>query len=180
MLFLSSPAEHQVFCMPWACSSPMISWGLISVSCHWASLSAGRWGRGRAARGRAPAPTMSRAAPPCRAARCPPRRWGARLLMTALWARSPTSWWSHGLTCTSVKSAAPWAIPAPEVSLGGQVGGCLWWGEKGEVCVGHWRWCLYCHSWDSFSIAPGAAGCAFSLCHPCPIPLLFFLMACPK
>lgn len=81
----------------------------------------------------------SRAVPLYRAAHCPQRRWGARLLTTAHWARSPTSWWSLGLICTSVKSAALWAIPAPEVSLR-QMGKHLrWWQgrEKMEVCVGH-------------------------------------------
>jgi len=34
------------------------------------------------------------------------------------------------------------------------------------------RWCL--HSQHAFCTAPATAGCAFSLCYPCLIPLLFF------
>lgn len=148
---------------------------LFHVTGHICLLSAGLWGREKVAPERAPVPTTCRAARPWRAARCPRRRWGARLLTTARWARSPTSWWSHGLICTSVKSAAPWAIPAPEVSLG-QVGGTLWGRVKMEPCVGHspasWGQVVPIAAFMVHLFCSSAmAGCAFPLCYP--IPLLF-------
>lgn len=77
---------------------------------------------GRVTVGRAPAPVMSHPALPCLASRCPQRRWGARLLTTVPWAGAPTSWWSLTPTCTSMKSAAPWATPALEVRGQGWAG----------------------------------------------------------
>lgn len=109
------------------------------ITAHICFFSAGLWGREKVVPGRALVPMMSHAALLCRAALYLQRRWGARLPMTAPWARSPTSWWSHGLICISMKSAALWAIPAPEVSLR-QMGQYLrWWEgrEKMEVCAGH-------------------------------------------
>lgn len=165
--------------MTWACSSPFIirEWILpFFLSLHVTHFfSADPWGREKVVPERALVPMMSHAALLCRAVRCPQRRWGARLLMTALWARSPTSWWSHDLTCTSMKSAALWAIPAPEVSLR-QMGKYLrWWGEREN-----WRSC-----WSDrehvhilavvlqLLCVPAMSGHAFSL-YPCPIPLHLF------
>lgn len=116
---------------------PLDNWGinLSFVPLDMSVSSVGLWGREKVEPGRVLVPMTYHAAPLCRAAHCPLRRWGARLLMTAHWARSPTSWWSHGLICTSVKSAALWAIPAPEVSLR-QMGRYLrWWERRGKFVV---------------------------------------------
>lgn len=147
-------------------SQPPADWGLLSLSCHGVSRSV----RERESRTRKSSSSydvscspslQSRALPPeeVRSQASDDSSLGkiSNILMIPrphLHQCEVSS--SLGYTSTRGQPGAGGKVP-----LVGREGGSLCW----------WRWCLCLHSWYSCSMA--AAGCALSLCHPCPIPLLF-------
>lgn len=164
MLFLSSPAEHWVLCRAWAYCSPLIT----EDGC----LCCQQVGEGAGEPHQEELQLVRRVVQPLTAEPHAAPRGGEE---PGLWRQLPGQDLQH--------PHDPAASPAPVWSqqlLGlYQHQRSAWgtWGDKGEGCVGHCQastgeMVLVLHSWYSFSIAP--AGCAFSLCHPCPIPLLFF------